>query len=80
MPFGLYCPQPVASIAAVVVIGTQVWLVASGNFSWLNWTAIVLEGTDSAVPDDSATWQEYEVKGKPGAAGNRRVVAAVVAR
>jgi len=36
IPFLLFAPQPVASIAGVVVIVTQAWLVASGNFSWLN--------------------------------------------
>jgi hypothetical protein len=42
VPFGLLLPQPVAGVAATVMIVTQLWLVASGNFSWLNWTAIVL--------------------------------------
>ena len=41
-PVGLLAPQPVAGIAAIVVIVTQAWLVASGNFSWLNWITIVL--------------------------------------
>jgi hypothetical protein len=36
VPFLLFAPQPVGSIAAIVVIVTQAWLVASGNFSWLN--------------------------------------------
>ncbi|RZT25804.1 lipase maturation factor [Mycobacterium sp. BK558] len=42
VPFGLFFPQPVASIAAAVVIVTQLWLVASGNFAWLNWLTILL--------------------------------------
>ncbi|WP_155370836.1 lipase maturation factor family protein [Catellatospora vulcania] len=42
VPFGLFLPQPVASVAAGLIIVTQLWLVASGNFSWLNWIAIVL--------------------------------------
>ncbi|MFC5723381.1 lipase maturation factor family protein [Streptomyces gamaensis] len=42
VPLGLFAPQPVASLAAAVIICTQLWLVASGNFSWLNWLAIVL--------------------------------------
>ena len=41
-PFGLFAPQPVAGIAAAVMILTQLYLVASGNFSWLNWITIVL--------------------------------------
>ena len=147
-PFGLFAPQPAASVAAGVIIVTQGWLVLSGNFAWLNvltmlvafaalddttlrgfhhppvgafpeWymvivlavTAlalalsyqparnlvsrrqlmnahfnplhlinaygafgsitrqryeVVVEGTDSPVPDESASWLEYEFKGKPG--------------
>ncbi|MEX2980285.1 lipase maturation factor family protein [Streptomyces sp. C36] len=42
VPLGLFAPQPVASVAAGVIICTQLWLVASGNFSWLNWLTIVL--------------------------------------
>ncbi len=42
VPFFLFAPQPVASAAAGIIIVTQLWLVASGNFAWLNWMAIVL--------------------------------------
>jgi hypothetical protein len=42
VPFLLFCPQPVASIGAAIIIVTQLWLVLSGNFSWLNWATIVL--------------------------------------
>jgi len=42
VPFVLFAPQPVASVAAAVIIVTQLWLVASGNFAWLNWLTIVL--------------------------------------
>ncbi|RVW04199.1 lipase maturation factor family protein [Rhodococcus xishaensis] len=42
VPFFLFMPQPVAGGAAAIMIATQLWLVASGNFSWLNWLAIVL--------------------------------------
>ena len=44
-PFGLFLPQPIASIAAAVMIVTQSWLVLSGNFSWLNALTIVLAFT-----------------------------------
>ncbi len=50
VPFGLFAPQPVAGICASVMIVTQLWLVASGNFSWLNWAAIVL--ALSVLPDE----------------------------
>ncbi|MET8472041.1 lipase maturation factor family protein [Streptomyces sp. NPDC006422] len=42
VPFLLFTPQPVATWAAALMIVTQLWLVASGNFAWLNWLAIVL--------------------------------------
>jgi hypothetical protein len=63
-PLLLAAPQPVASIGAGVMVLTQLWLVATGNFSWLNWAAIVLAlGAVSdgvwarvlpSVPDDAA--------------------------
>jgi len=49
VPFGLFAPQPVAGVCAAVMIVTQLWLVASGNFAWLNWLAIVL--AVSVLPD-----------------------------
>ncbi|WAH98069.1 lipase maturation factor family protein [Arthrobacter sp. MMS18-M83] len=42
VPFFLFAPQPLASIAAGIVVFTQLWLVGSGNFAWLNWSGIVL--------------------------------------
>ncbi len=42
VPFGLFAPQPVASVAAAIIVVTQLWLVISGNFAWLNWVTIVL--------------------------------------
>src|ERR1700744_4105139 len=42
VPFGLFAPQPVASIAGAIVVLTQLWLVLSGNFAWLNWLTILL--------------------------------------
>jgi hypothetical protein len=42
VPFGLFAPQPIASYAASIIIVTQLWLVLSGNFSWLNVLTIVL--------------------------------------
>ncbi|MGP4000102.1 lipase maturation factor family protein [Streptomyces sp. 8N706] len=42
LPVLLFTPQPVASIAAGGIIVTQLWLVLSGNFAWLNWLTIIL--------------------------------------
>ena len=41
-PALLFTPQPVARWAAVAIIATQLWLVLSGNFSWLNAITIVI--------------------------------------
>jgi hypothetical protein len=41
-PIVLFAPQPAASVAAVVIIVTQLWLVTSGNFAWLNWLTILI--------------------------------------
>ncbi|OBH76916.1 lipase maturation factor family protein [Mycobacterium scrofulaceum] len=49
VPFGLFAPQPVAGIAAAIIVVTQLWLVASGNFAWLNWVTILL--AFSAIDD-----------------------------
>jgi hypothetical protein len=41
LPFGLFMPQPMASIAAALMIGTQLYLVITGNYAWLNWITII---------------------------------------
>ncbi|MFL5771362.1 MAG: lipase maturation factor family protein [Chloroflexota bacterium] len=41
LPWGLFLPQPMASIAAILMILTQLYLVVSGNYAWLNWLTIV---------------------------------------
>lgn len=42
VPFLLFTPQPVATGAAVLMVLTQLWLILSGNFSWLNWLTVAL--------------------------------------
>jgi hypothetical protein len=42
IPFGLFMPQPIASIAAAVTIVFQSMLIVSGNLAWLNYLTIVL--------------------------------------
>jgi hypothetical protein len=41
LPWGLFLPQPFASIAALLMIATQLYLVVSGNYAWLNWLTIL---------------------------------------
>ena len=36
VPFFLFFPQPIATVAGLVILVTQSWLLLSGNFSWLN--------------------------------------------
>ncbi|AXI90031.1 lipase maturation factor family protein [Actinospica acidiphila] len=52
VPFLLFAPQPVASAAAALMIVTQLWLVLSGNFAWLNWITVVLALPAVAWPSD----------------------------
>lgn len=51
---GLFVPGPwpavVGAIAAGVVIATQLWLVATGNFAWLNWATIVIAFSAVGLP------------------------------
>ena len=42
VPFALFAPQPVASIAGGLIIFHQLVLIVSGNYSWLNWLTVVL--------------------------------------
>ncbi|WOF23564.1 lipase maturation factor family protein [Microbacterium betulae] len=43
-------PQLVGAIAAAIVVATQLWLVVTGNFAWLNIATIVLAFSAIAVP------------------------------
>ena len=67
VPFALFAPQPVASVAAAVVIATQLWLVLSGNFAWLNWLTIVLAASVVAAP-----WRRRSCRSRPPPASRRR--------
>ncbi|MFD8294828.1 lipase maturation factor family protein [Streptomyces bauhiniae] len=55
VPVLLFTPQPIASAAAALMIVTQLWLVLSGNFSWLNWITIVLTLSALRLPTDAPT-------------------------
>lgn len=68
VPFGLFAPQPVASVAAAIIVVTQLWLVASGNFAWLNWVTILLAFSainDSAVSRLLAVPAHHAFSGPP---------------
>src|SRR5881397_2647136 len=42
VPWFLFFPQPVASVAGMIILVTQSWLVVSGNFAWLNFITMAL--------------------------------------
>lgn len=65
LPLLLLAPQPVAGWAAAAMVVTQLYLMVSGNFSWLNWLtiAIALSAVGAVLPIDvpsdqaaSPTW------------------------
>ena len=41
-PLGLLAPQPVAAVCAGLCVAQQVWLIVTGNYSWLNWLTVVI--------------------------------------
>ncbi len=43
-------PQIIGAVAAAIVIATQVWLVVTGNFAWLNWATIVIAFAGIGLP------------------------------
>ncbi|UYO96924.1 lipase maturation factor family protein [Microbacterium sp. M28] len=43
-------PLLVGAVAGGIVIATQLWLVATGNFAWLNWATIVLAFSAIGLP------------------------------
>jgi hypothetical protein len=54
MPFLLFLPQPIASLAAIPIILTQLFLVVTGNYAWLNWLTILL--ALGAISDPFWSW------------------------
>lgn len=42
VPFAFFAPQPIASVAGGLIIFHQLWLIISGNYSWLNWLTVIL--------------------------------------
>ena len=50
LPFGLFLPQPFATAAAILMLLTQLYLVVSGNYAWLNWVTIVVMTAAIADP------------------------------
>jgi lipase maturation factor len=76
VPFGLFAPQPIASVAAAIIVVTQLWLVASGNFAWLNWVTILLA---CSVIDDSSVSALLAVPAHAGSTPPRWFAGLVIA-
>lgn len=53
-PFGLFLPQPFATIAGGLIIFHQLILIVAGNYSWLNWLTVIL-GFLAIASDPGAT-------------------------
>jgi hypothetical protein len=53
-PLLLVLPQPFAGIGALLMIATQAYLVASGNYAWLNLITMVIAA--AALPDRFVPW------------------------
>lgn len=50
----LLLPQPLASLGAALIIATQLALVVTGNYAWLNWLTIIVAA--SAISDPMWRW------------------------
>ncbi len=42
VPFFYFLPQPIAGIAGIITIVFQLFIISSGNLSWLNWMTLFL--------------------------------------
>src|SRR3954463_8104085 len=42
VPFAYFLPQPISGIAGLLTIVFQLFIISSGNLSWLNWLTLVL--------------------------------------
>lgn len=71
MPLLLFAPQPIAGWAATLIIVTQLWLVVTGNFAWLNWMTIIVAfsgvsnsflGWITGQSTSSASWSWFGVQ------------------
>src|SRR5919197_2448333 len=61
-PWFLFLPQPFATLAGIVIVGTQAWLLLSGNFSWLNLVTIAIA---VAAFDDAALGRALPLSSAP---------------
>nr|WP_211160418.1 lipase maturation factor family protein [Microbacterium sp. MF43] len=59
---GLVVPGPgpaiAGAVAAAIIIATQLWLIVTGNFAWLNWATVVLAFSAIGLPGIGAPSQD----------------------
>jgi hypothetical protein len=53
-PVLLFLPEPISGIGALMMIGTQGYLMLTGNYAWLNLVTMLTAA--SAVPDEFVLW------------------------
>ncbi len=46
-------PLIIGAVAGAIIIVTQLWLILTGNFAWLNWATVVIAFSAIGVPADS---------------------------
>src|SRR2546423_3157051 len=68
VPWFLFFPQPIATIAGVIIVVTQSWLVISGNFPWLNFITIApaISAFSNAALSRDAQLPPYGSQDPPG--------------
>jgi hypothetical protein len=47
-------PQIIGAVAAGIMILTQLWLIVTGNFAWLNWATVVIAFSGVGLPGAEA--------------------------
>src|SRR5699024_9306110 len=52
--WAIFLPQPIASFAACLISASQLALVVTGNYAWLNWLTILI--AFSAISDSFLRW------------------------
>ena len=77
VPFGLFLPQPLASIAALLIVAFQLSLMLSGNLSFLNLLTIVI--AIPALDGRLLAWLRVPIPQLPGSPDRKNQRYAMVA-
>src|SRR5256712_9840928 len=68
VPWFLFFPQPIATLAGIVIVAIQSWLALSGNFAWLNvlTIALAISAFDNAALSPIVPLTPYGPQDTPG--------------